>query len=343
MKIVYIVLALFMLVNVSYAWNFINPIVPEVVRIPGVKTGDWAKYSFAFNYSSNDPTNPISPPGGYGDVEYVKVEVLSVSGTNITFKAILHFENGTESATVVWEDVSSGIMGGLLFIGANLTAGDALFPIVGSPVINATLTRTYAGAEREVNYVGMLQNNTGPYGLVGLMKADVYWDRTSGIVAEMTEEINYTRQPEGYATHLYEHLAMTETNIWSPTLSVSVEVRFVPRTLNLKSRGRWVTVLVQFPEGYDASMVDVSSVMLNGTIQAEQFRHKTWCDCEHECGRVLILKFDRSDVIDYILKNVDFHGRSLKVTLTLTGKLKTGAQFCGSDRITVLRVHHRPE
>lgn len=132
-----------MLVNASFALSFIDPIVADVVRITGVKAGDWAKYDFAFNYSSNDPVHAISPPVGYEDIEYYKIVVLSVVGTNVTFEAIIHFRNETDSSNVIWSDVSSGLMGGLLFIAANLTAGDALYSVSGSPVTNATLRRTY--------------------------------------------------------------------------------------------------------------------------------------------------------------------------------------------------------
>lgn len=120
----------------------------------------------------------------------------------------------------------------------------------------------------------MLQNGTGPYGLWSVMNGDVYWDRTSGILIEMIEEMTLTRQPEGYVTYLYVHVSMTETNVWSPAPSVSVEVCFESRALNLKSRGKWVMVHVRLPEGYDISMIDISSVRLNGTIPATHFKHK---------------------------------------------------------------------
>ncbi|MDI6691545.1 MAG: DUF4114 domain-containing protein [Candidatus Bathyarchaeota archaeon] len=75
---------------------------------------------------------------------------------------------------------------------------------------------------------------------------------------------------------------------------VHVCVRYYPRTLNLKSRGKWITAIVRVPKEYNVSDVDVSSVLLNGTVPADQ-RHYVIC----KCLNLIILKFNRTAVIEF--------------------------------------------
>jgi len=62
-------------------------------------------------------------------------------------------------------------------------------------------------------------------------------------------------------------------NIGTATLMVSivpipVAIDFDPDTLNLTRNGKWVTVFIEMPEGYDVRNIDGSSVMLNGIVPA---------------------------------------------------------------------------
>ena len=85
-------------------------------------------------------------------------------------------------------------------------------------VINGTVTRSYADANREVNYV----NITYPiiYGDVqyGTINMSLYWDKKTGIMCEevMSYAMSYTLPN---STHWYMNMSMmfgmTETNMWS--------------------------------------------------------------------------------------------------------------------------------
>lgn len=187
--------------------------LPE--RKVGVKIGDWAKYKTDFNYTTNDPA-PLIPPPPYNstDIAYSKLEIVTVVGTVISFNSTVHFVNGTVMSNVFNCDVSRGSGFLYYFIGANLSAGDRIYLNPYSPRINSTLTKTYAGAEREVNYLNLKANMTISLDLRYVGELHFYWDRATGIIVETTQIIEYTDLTEGYITKIFGHMTLTETNIW---------------------------------------------------------------------------------------------------------------------------------
>ncbi|MEM2103166.1 MAG: hypothetical protein QXM22_06610 [Candidatus Bathyarchaeia archaeon] len=188
--------------------------LPE--RKVGVKVGDWAKYKIYLNYTTNDP-NPVIPPPPYNatDISYFKLEVVAIAGTVISLNAITHFANGTETSYLLTCDVSTGMGLSYYFIGANLSAGDRIYVNPYYPRINATLMKTYCGAEREVNYLNLKTNTTSQdHQFIGKMDMHVYWDRASGIIVETIQTIEYINITEGYVTKMFGHMVITETNIW---------------------------------------------------------------------------------------------------------------------------------
>jgi hypothetical protein len=115
---------------------------------------------------------------------------------------------------------------------------------------------------------------------------------------------------------------------------VNVCVRFCPRTLNLKSRGKWITAIVRLPKEYNASDVDISSILINGTVPADQ-RHYIIC----KRWNLIVLKFNRTAIIELIkeaLNGTVCKEKSVKVLLTLTGKFSDGTPFQGKDKIRVV-------
>jgi hypothetical protein len=218
LKVLVVALVIFMMVNVASASRLADfSIQAEPARVPGVRAGDWAKYSLAVNYTTTDPNPPWSaPPADLTDLEYYKLEVVSVVNTNITFKTIVRMTNGSEITVVTWTDVANpGMMSSPSFlIAANLSVGDKAYPYPASPTINGTTISAYAGSEREVNYLDLTQNTSGPMGYLAFGHMRTYWDRASGIIDEFVYEILFKKIPEGYLTSAFMHLVMSQTNIW---------------------------------------------------------------------------------------------------------------------------------
>lgn len=102
-----------------------------------------------------------------------------------------------------------------------------------------------------------------------------------------------------------------------------------PDTLNLKSKGRWITCIIELPEGYSVEDIDVSTIRLlvdNDNVAADP--RPTGIG-----GRKLMVKFSRSAVQAI----VDIG----EVELTVTG-LVNNVSFEGSDTIRVIKPGKEP-
>ncbi|MFC1981783.1 choice-of-anchor Q domain-containing protein [Chloroflexota bacterium] len=102
---------------------------------------------------------------------------------------------------------------------------------------------------------------------------------------------------------------------------VDADIDIKPDTLNLKSKGKWITAYIELPEGYHANDIVVSSIWIEGEITVE---HSDMQDS------VLMVKFDRQELKDYLGETTG------DVTLTVSGELTDGTPFEGSDTIKVI-------
>lgn len=111
-------------------------------------------------------------------------------------------------------------------------------------------------------------------------------------------------------------------------------VDFDPDTLNQKSKGKWVTVYIELPEGFDVQYIDITTVELSDVDLSE------WITAELKPNNIgdhdgdgipdLMVKFVREEVIELL-----DHGES--VIVTISGALNDGTPFIGTD---VIRVIH---
>lgn len=328
----------FLLINI---FGSIPSAKADTVRAAGVKAGDWAKYAFSYNYTTNDTSmgpNPyFNPP--FIDLEYYRMEIQSVVGTNLTYQVIMHYRNGTETKMYSWIDVSTGMVnyGSLTgygaIVAANLTAGDKVYLNQFAPTLNTTETGIYAGSQRVVNRLRIDQSSNYPYSSQSLlMDVDFRWDQMSGIFVAFNENLTAIDTNKGYVTRLEISLIITETSVWKPALVIAADVLILPRVLKLQSDGKWIIAFIQLPDQVKAREVDPSTITINGTIHTTGkpiIMGKKW----------LLAKFDRSDVASFILGK-DYAGRRFRVVmLTITGKLRDGSLFSGSDKIIIVQPH----
>lgn len=107
------------------------------------------------------------------------------------------------------------------------------------------------------------------------------------------------------------------TVVGSPLVSAVLDM--VPKTLNLRSKGKWITAYIELPEDYNVGDINASTILLNDEVPAESSK---------VCGTKLMVRFDRSEVIA-LLPQIG------EAELTITGTLFDGTPFEGSDTIIV--------
>jgi len=104
---------------------------------------------------------------------------------------------------------------------------------------------------------------------------------------------------------------------------IEADVDIDPDTLNLKSKGKWITCYIELPDGYDVNNIDINSVTLHyndNSIEAD------WGEVQ---GNVCMVKFNRNSVV------LIFNGLSGYVELKITGEV-AGTVFEGLDTIRII-------
>lgn len=155
-------------------------------------------------------------------------------------------------------------------------------------------------------------------------------DRTQGIVIDPSEGMYVT----GYFGDAVDFGGGDRTSngsfdvfVVKYEVPIPATVDINPNTLNLKSKGRWITCYLELPEGYDVTDIDVASMRLNGIVPAAT--EPTGIGDYDDDGRPdLMVKFDRSEVIALLSSSED-------VPVTVTGYVGDD-QFSGTDFIRVI-------
>ena len=94
-------------------------------------------------------------------------------------------------------------------------------------------------------------------------------------------------------------------------------------TLNLDSKGKWITAYIELPEICPLEDIDIETIALH---YGEDEVPVEWGEIQED---VLMVKFDRCEVVDML-------DQGDEVELTVRGELPDGIPFEGSDTIQVL-------
>ena len=106
------------------------------------------------------------------------------------------------------------------------------------------------------------------------------------------------------------------------TSIVYAKIDFEPKSLNLDSKGKFVLVDIELPDGYNAAEINISSIRLNGIVPA-------LANSEKVGDNDLKVKFDRASVQAILVPGEN--------TIIITGEFLTGGiEFTGSDIIKVI-------
>jgi len=118
---------------------------------------------------------------------------------------------------------------------------------------------------------------------------------------------------------------------------LNATIDFDPDTLSLKSKGRWVTVYIELPEGYDVEEIDARTVLLEDTLSpvlTQKYGFVASFESyivDHDGDGIMerMLKFNRSEVQGIVSPGI----HNFKVN----GELRSGTEFEGySDPIKVI-------
>lgn len=183
---------------------------------PGVSAGQWIKYG-------NFTASGADVPSYFNDTDWMKIEVVAVSGKNVTLHMSGQYKNGTatdeEGITVNIEtsQLNMTTSGGLFFItAANLAENDVAFSM-GTPAvqfrINKTETRTYLGTSRTVNIINITNHEDQlELGTIDQKYIGIF-DKATGIMLEMNVSMTSTMLPQA---NMQMSFSITDTNIFSP-------------------------------------------------------------------------------------------------------------------------------
>jgi hypothetical protein len=102
-----------------------------------------------------------------------------------------------------------------------------------------------------------------------------------------------------------------------------------PNKLNLKSKGRWITVYLELPENYDVHDIVLGEILLNNYLSPE-VKPFNIGDNNNNGITDLMIKFDRSSVISNL-------NPSQCVEMTISGILLDGKKFKGVGTIDLIK------
>lgn len=107
-----------------------------------------------------------------------------------------------------------------------------------------------------------------------------------------------------------------------PRLPMQIKCKITPTTLNLKSKGNWVDVMLVMPSDIKPSSINTSTILLEGLLSPVKVT-------VYDTTRIVHMKFSRSQLQAILTSGT-------KVTLDITAYLNDGTKITTSDTIRVI-------
>jgi PKD repeat protein len=183
---------------------------------------------------------------------------------------------------------------------------------------SVTFKSTVSGGYPPYNYQWYLNENPIPDGTLPVWTFTPVTGGTFYTYLKVTDAKNNTAQSENAIIYV--------------AIVAIIDIEPDTFNLNLKSKSKWITAYIEFPEGYNVSDVNISSILLNGTIPVDVNAPTAIGDFDNDGVPDLIVKFNRTAVCQLILSKGVMVGN---VTLSVSGKLANGIGFEGCDTIRV--------
>ena len=214
-------------------------------RIPGVVAGNWLKYGDVSVYwNCSDPSQPIPHwLEELEEMEYGIISIVHVYLTNVTCELRNHFKNGTDLTTGGYVDIDTGEGENLTMyvISANLDKDHAIYTSGDNAdlKINETITRTYPDGPRDTNHINITAETSSP-DFYQYISINYYWDRSTGVLAELTQES--TTRYQGVNSTFSMLIRISESNVWVipeyPTLTPILLILILTVAITIYKRRR---------------------------------------------------------------------------------------------------------
>jgi len=259
--------------------------------------------------------------------------------------------------TSVWGDDYSGCIGLKVTDDGGLTDTDST-----AVTVNNVAPTVDVGLDQEV-YAGDTVSFSGSFTDLGWLDTHTgEWDfgddtTQAGILTEENNPPDATGEVTG--SHIYYEaevytvtLTVTDDDggVGTDTLAVTVNpipatIDCDPDTLNLKSKGQWITCYIELPDGpqgqqWDVWQIDGSTILLNGAVPAylgkqgwakAESNESNIMDSDNDGGLERMVKFDWQAVQEVLEA-----GKA--VILTLTGKVFYNAGYADFEGLDTIRV-----
>jgi len=181
---------------------------------PGVSVGQWIKYG---DYVISTPAGTIISP------DWTMIEVIGVSGKEVTLRTTGAYMNGTAiPASELLCNIETFRINETLLVyqtyllAANLNEGDKILNVADAATINKTETRTILGTSRSVNIINVTNSYPGQN-----IKNIIIYDQASGMSLSMEMEITiiesaltYTNSYSIIDTNIFEVQPIPEFQSW---------------------------------------------------------------------------------------------------------------------------------
>lgn len=188
-------------------------------RTVGVREDDKFTYTItSFWSSTNASATPPEDLVGLNGTTWYNSTVSTISTSNVTTIDDWHFNNGTDNAVIVVQDINSGAVyvakvGLVNIVGANLAPNDLLYPSGDDPRrINQTITVDYGSSKRDTNAVVLSYPIQDDFGnVVGSGQEAYYFDKSTGMLIARTESSAVSGENSSIV------ILLIGTNRWSIT------------------------------------------------------------------------------------------------------------------------------
>jgi hypothetical protein len=207
-RVVWFPLVLMFLLMVTSCMSGVGiPAVCAASRYAGVAPNQFLRYQWDSETLSGNDTELMAHMAIYHG--WINIMVDAVSGNMITYEftsynGTIATNNATASINVEAGQDNPGNADFLFFIAANLSVNDPIYTgnAYSSRRITETILTDYLDSQRETNHLSYQYNATnasGPGGIVANTtgQVDYYWDKTSGINVQFTDDINTSRSDNG--------------------------------------------------------------------------------------------------------------------------------------------------